>query len=339
MQAMSPVRTAIIGLGYFGPNLLRNFAAQSDCEMAYLCDAKEANVDKARKLYPAIQGVNDAQKIMEDGSVDLVIIATPTTTHFPLAKQALEAGKHVFIEKPMTATLQEAEELVKLAESKGKMIFVDHTFCFAPAVRHIADMAKSGALGDLLYFDSVRINLGLIQKDANVLQDLAIHDLSILAQMINLGDVSTVCSHGSSHFGEQKEDAHIHLTTKQGFTAHIHVSWLSPVKVRRTTLAGTKSMVIYDDTEPSEKIRVYDRGVERDETKPDPFFPKYRSGDIVIPALPAQEPLAVEAAHVLKCIQGKEKAIVSGKDALALMRLLGLCQESLKQRSAILSAQ
>ncbi len=304
MQSMPPVRAAIIGLGYFGPNLLRNFVAQQDCEMVYVCDLQEANLAKTRKLYPAIEGVSDASVIMKDASVELVIIATPTTAHFPLAKQALEAGKHVLIEKPMTATVAEAEELVALAKQKGKMIFVDHTFCFAPSVRRIADMVKSGALGDLLYMDSVRINLGLIQKDANVLQDLAIHDLSILGQLMDLREVQSVCAHGSQHFGKQEEDAHIHITMNNGVTAHIHVSWLSPVKIRRTMIAGTKSMIVYDDTEPSEKIRVYDRGVEHDTTKPDPFFPKYRSGDILIPALSSQEPLAAEAAHVLKCIRG-----------------------------------
>lgn len=334
---MTPVRTAIIGLGYFGPNLLRNFAAQNDCEMVMACDVQEANVEKMRKMYPAVRGVADAHDVMSDTSIELVIVATPTTTHFPLAKQALEAGKHVLIEKPMTSTVAEAEELVALAKKNDKIIFVDHTFCFAPSVRRMADMAKSDALGDLLYFDSVRINLGLIQKDANVLQDLAIHDLSILSQIIDLKSIRTICAHGSKHFGAQEEDAHIHLTNDKGFTAHIHVSWLSPVKLRNTMLAGTKSMLVYDDTEPSEKIRVYDRGVERDETKPDPFFPKYRSGDIVIPAIPSQEPLALEAQHVLTCIRDGGQPIVSGADALEVLKLLSLCQESLKKDSSVLT--
>lgn len=335
IRRMTPVRTAIVGLGYWGPNLLRNFVAQNECQMVYACDLSEANLAKTRAHYPSVQTTSRYEDILEDPSIDLVLIATPTSTHFPLAKAALEAGKHVFIEKPMTGTLEEADALVALAKEKGKMIFVDHTFVFAAAVQKLADLATSGALGDLLYFDSSRINLGLIQKDTNVLYDLAIHDLSILGTFFDLTKVTRVTAHGNKHFGAQEEHVHVHLETANDFHAHIQVSWLSPVKIRQTVLAGTKAMVIFDDTHPSEKIRVYDRGVERDDTKPDPFFPKYRSGDIVIPSVPIIEALGVEARHVLQCVLGNEQPRVSGEMGRHIIRLLDAANRSLKTQTTI----
>lgn len=333
---MERVRTAIVGLGYFGPNLLRNFAAQANCEMVMACDLSDERLANVSRMYPAVKCTKNFDDLTNDPSIELILIATPTSTHFPLAKQALEAGKHVLIEKPMAGSVKEADELVSIAKKAGKMIMVDHTFVFAPSVQEITKMAQDKSLGDLLYFDSIRINLGLIQKDTNVLYDLAIHDLSILATFMDLGTVKTVCAHGSKHFGAQEEQAHLHLTWESGFNAHIHVSWLSPVKIRQTMLAGTKAMMIYDDVHPSEKIRIYDRGIEHDTTKADPFFPKYRSGDIRIPALSNKENLAIEAQHVLDCIQGKSKPAVPGEEAVKVLRILDLADQSLKSESALL---
>jgi predicted dehydrogenase len=330
MFGVTPVKTALIGLGYWGPNLLRNFSAQHECDLAVACDLSPANIDKARRHYPAVKYVMDVRDVWNDPSIELVLIATPTSTHYPLAKAALESGKHVFVEKPMTSTVAQAEELVALAKSKGKQIFVDHTFVFAPAVRKLREIAKNGTLGDLLYFDSSRINLGLIQRDTNVLYDLAIHDLSILSTVMDLDQVAQVTSMGSMHFGAQEEHVHLHIHFESGFHAHIQVSWLSPVKVRRSVLAGRKGMAIYDDTEPSEKLRVYDSAVEHDESKPDPMLPKYRSGDILIPALPVTETLGVEAAHIMKAVRGLERAEVSGEDALKILRILEKAQESMR---------
>lgn len=331
------VRTGIVGLGYWGPNLLRNFGAQPSCQMVWGCDMKEENIEKTKRLYPALRCTTSYEDLLNDPELDLILIATPTSSHFPLAKRALEAGKHVFVEKPMTATTAEAEELVRIAKNAGKHLFVDHTFVFAPAVRRMAQMANDGSMGDLLYFDSVRINLGLIQKDVNALWDLAIHDLSILGTFTDLNDVQTVCAHGSSHFGAQEENVHMHLTYTSGFTAHIHVSWLSPVKIRRSMLGGSKAMLVYDDTEPSEKLRIYDSGIDHDETKADPFFPKYRSGDVLIPALPPIETLGLEAKNVIACIEGKEQATVSGEQGLKVVRILERAHESLKNDSALLT--
>jgi predicted dehydrogenase len=335
MPAMSRVRTAIVGLGYWGPNLLRNFAAQEECDMVWACDLSEKNLAKTRAHYPSVKTTEKYEDVLGDETVDLILIATPTSAHFPLAKAALEAGKHVFIEKPMTATVAEADALVALAEQHGKQIFVDHTFVFASAVEKLKDLALSGKLGDLLYFDSSRINLGLIQKDTNVLYDLAIHDLSILGTFLDLNKITKVTAHGSKHFGQQEEHVHLHLETDGDFHAHIQVSWLSPVKIRQTVLAGTKAMVIYDDTHPSEKIRVYDRGIEHDDTKPDPFFPKYRSGDIVIPSVPLIEALGVEAKHVLQCVLGNEKPRVSGENGRQILRILDAADRSMKTKTTV----
>ncbi len=332
---MSPIRTAIIGLGYWGPNVLRNFAAQEDCEMVWACDLKEENLRKIKSRYPSIATTTNYEDILQDASIELVIIATPTSSHAPLALQALKAGKHVFIEKPMTGTMDEARAIVEAAKRAGKHVFVDHTFMFAPAVKSLASMAREATLGNLLYFDSVRINLGLIQPDTSVLYDLAIHDLSILSTIKNLDEVERVSAHGNKHFGKQIEDAHLHLDFRGGFHAHIHVSWLSPVKIRRTTLAGNLAMVTFDDTEPSEKLRLYDAGVDHDATKADPFFPKYRAGDILIPALPNVETLATEAEHVLRCIRGEEKPISDALLAEKILSILAIASASLEQHSPL----
>jgi predicted dehydrogenase len=328
---MQPVATALIGLGYWGPNVLRNFAADPNCRMVWGCDLKEENIAKARAHYPSLQYTSSIDDVLNDPEVELVLIATPTKTHHPLAKRALEAGKHVFVEKPIASTVAEAEELVKIAKEQGKMLFVDHTFIFAPAVGKIHDLVARGSLGDLLYFDSVRINLGLIQTDTNVLYDLAIHDLSILSVFKDLADIETVCAIAGKHFGNQEEDAHLHLTFKDGFHAHVHVSWLSPVKIRRTILAGKDAMVTYDDTEPSEKIRVYDRGIVRDLDKPNPLLPTYRVGDVLIPALATKETLGLEAEHVLGAIRGKHEAWNRGEEGVKMLRILERSTESLRQ--------
>lgn len=346
MPLVQPVRTALIGLGYWGPNLLRVFSAQAGCVLARACDKDAARIETQRRRYPAVEFGTDAEEIFADASIELVLIATPTSTHFALAKKALEAGKHVFIEKPMASSVAEAEELCALARKHKKLLFVDHTFAFAAPVVALRSMVERGELGDLLCFDSVRVNLGLIQRDANVLQDLAVHDLAILSAVAPLSTVTSVTAIGHRHFGEQMEEAHVHLAFPTAFHAHIHVSWLSPVKLRNTTVTGTKAMVTFDDVQPSEKLRVYDRGVEHDKTKADPsvaahgakadpFFPKYRAGDIRIPALPNTETLAVEAEHVLACVRGLETPRVSGDDGLVVMRILEAANASMASGSPV----
>lgn len=338
-----PVRVGIVGLGYWGPNLLRNFAADSDCMVVWGCDLNTTRLHKLERQYPAVRFTTDAPNLLDDKTLDLIVIATPNETHADLASRALKAGKHVFIEKPMTRTTKEADALLHLGKRVRRKIFVDHTFVFAPAVQEMAVLANRGMLGKLLYFDSTRINLGLIQKDVNVLWDLAIHDLAILSTFMNLRDIRTISAHGHAYFGNQEEVAHLHLDFRSGFHAHVHVSWLSPVKLRTTILAGTRSMVTFHDTEPSEKLRVYDKGVDRGKpdssavasAKADPFFPLYRSGNILIPAIPNTETLALEVRHVLRCLQGKEEPWVTGDDGRTVVAILEAADKSMKTGKAI----
>ncbi len=333
---MSPLSVGVVGLGYWGPNLLRNFAALDDCTVKYGCDLKKENLEKMRKHYPAVRYTLSFKDLLQDAELTAIAIATPTETHFDLAKAALESGKHVLLEKPMTRTLKEATELVELAKQKKLQLLVDHTFVYTGAVSKIRELVKSGEIGDLHYFDSTRINLGLIQKDVNVLWDLAIHDLSILNVLHDLSNVASLYAHGSTHFTKQPEIAHLHLTFQDGIEAHIHVSWLSPVKIRKTIVGGSKKMILYDDTEPSEKIRIYDKGVHFqelvEEGKPDPFFPVYRSGDVLIPAVPNPEAMSIEAKHFLACIEGHEQPRVSGKDGARIIELLERANQSMEEK-------
>lgn len=333
---MQPVVTALIGLGYWGPNLLRNFGAQSLCHMKYGCDLKDVNIEKLKGHYPAVTFTKNIDDVFADPAVELVLIATPTASHFPLGKKALEAGKHIFLEKPMCGTSKEAEELVAIAKKMNRLIFVDHTFAFAPSVSKIREYVDQKKLGDLLYFDSTRINLGIIQPDTNVLWDLAIHDLTILSMVKNLADVKEISAHGSRFYGTQAEVGHLHLTFKDGFMAHIHVSWLSPVKIRHTILAGSKAMVTYDDIEPSEKIRFYDKGVEKNIEKPNPMLPTYRSGDIIVPAIPSKETLALEAHHILQCVRNEDTPRVSGNDGLQILRILEKANTSMEKNAVVM---
>ncbi len=333
---MKPLSIAIIGLGYWGPNWLRNFAAIDECEVTYGCDLSASRLKKFQRQYPAVKFTDSYEEILADSSVDAVVIATPTSSHFDLAKAALMAGKHVLVEKPMTSTSKEARTLTDLAHKKKRCLLVDHTFAYTQAVAKIREYADSNRLGSLLYFDSTRINLGLIQKDTNVFYDLAVHDLTILNEVANLADLTEVFACGSAFYGTHAEVGHLHLKFKSGFHAHIHVSWLSPVKIRSTLIGGKKAMVVYDDLEPSEKVRFYDKGIEHDDTKPDPFFPKYRSGDVTIPALKLTEALDTEARHFLDCIRGEAKPLVSGEDGYRMVKLLELADRSMKEHKPVL---
>jgi len=326
---MKDVSIGIVGLGYWGPNWLRNFAAIEGCELRYGCDLSKERCVKFARQYPATKSTQRFDDLLKDKTLDAIVIATPTSSHFPLAEAALKAGKHVLIEKPMTSDSKQARTLVALAKKKHLQLLVDHTFAYTASVERIREAVKSKQLGELLYFDSTRINLGLIQKDTNVLWDLAIHDLTILSRIANFSDITEILAVGSAHYGTHVEDAHLHLQFSTGLAAHIHCSWLSPVKIRKTLIAGRKAMIVYDDTEPSEKIRIYDKGVERDDSKPDPFFPKYRLGDVLIPALPNTEALALEARHFIDCIGGKAKPIVSGEDGLRMVEIMEAADKSL----------
>ncbi len=256
------LKVGVVGVGYWGPNMIRNFMASKKNEMVACCDLNEKRLDYIKGLYPTVEVTTDCKSVITNPDIDLITVCTPVDTHYKIAKAALENGKHVLIEKPMTSSIKEAEELINLAEQKNLKIFVDHTFLFTGAVRKIKDIVSSGELGDMYYFDSVRVNLGLFQHDVNVLWDLAPHDISIMHYIMDKKPTAVVAT-GADHTGSGLENvAYLTVYFPNNIIAHFHTNWLSPVKIRHTLIAGSKKMVVWDDNEPSEKIRIYDKGID-----------------------------------------------------------------------------
>ena len=327
---MSNTSIGIVGLGYWGPNLVRNFVANPDADIVYACDLQRENRDKISALYPGVTVTESYEDLLGDSALDAIVIATALEAHHPLAASALEAGKQVLVEKPLASSHAQACELVALAKEKNLILMVDHTFVYEDAIAQMKRYIDDKALGDLLYFDSIRINLGKIQPDTNVLWDLAVHDLSILAYLIPQAKLSSVRAIGSKHYTHNEEDAHLHLEFEGGFVAHVHVSWLSPVKFRQTLLAGTEKMIVYNDNEPSEKIRLYDKGVEVSKEEQSFALPVYRSGDILIPRLKNIEPLKELARHFCACVRGEEQPLTPGEDGAKVVEILEKANESLK---------
>jgi predicted dehydrogenase len=324
------INVGVIGYGYWGPNLVRNFASLDESTVAMVADRDAAKLKTLSKLFPAVQATQDANALITSADVDAVAIATPVSSHYELAKAALLSGKHVLVEKPITATSEQAAELIALASDNSLVLMVDHTFIYTGAIRKIRELIDSGELGDLFYLDSERINLGIIQQDINVLWDLATHDLSILLHLI--GEKPTaVQSIGYRHIGQQEEMAELNLNYESGFHAHIRVSWLSPVKMRLTMIGGSRKMIVYDDVEPSEKVRVYDKGIVLDLADEDvtTMKPIYRAGDVFIPKLDRTEALQAETAHFLDCIRRGRKPLTGGAEGLAVVRILEAAGRSL----------
>lgn len=320
----------IVGYGYWGPNLVRNYMDIKDCKIKYICDKNAVSLDKAAARCPEATVTTDYQELLEDQAVDAIVIATPISTHHTLAAQALEHGKHVFVEKPMTATSHQAEQLVRLAEEKRLTLMVGHTFVYSPAVVKTKELIQSGELGEILYISSSRINLGLHQSDASVIWDLAPHDLSILLYWLG-EEPAQVHAYGRGCIIPQIPDvAFLNLRFPSGVVASIHLSWLSPIKLRRTMVIGTKKMLLYDDTENVEKVKVFDHGVNY----PDPksfgeFQLSYRTGDILAPHLDSYEPLSAEATHFLKCIKTGETPKTDGLSGLQVVKILEGAETSL----------
>lgn len=320
----------IVGYGYWGPNLVRNYMDVKDCDVKYICDKKASFLDKAALRYPSVKTTTDYSELLADPSVEAVVIATPISTHYILAAQALEHGKHVFVEKPMTATLREAETLVEIAERERLTLMVGHTFVYSPPVVKTKELIESGELGEILYISSSRINLGLHQSDASVIWDLAPHDLSILLYWLG-EEPAQVHAYGRGCIVSQIPDvAFLNLRFPSGVVASIHLSWLSPVKLRRTMVIGTKKMLLYDDTENVEKVKVFDHGVNY----PDPksfgeFQLSYRTGDILAPRLSSFEPLRAEANHFLNCVRTGEKPRTDGLNGLQVVKALEEAETSL----------
>lgn len=332
---MNPVSVGIVGLGYWGPNLLRNFALCDDARVKAVCDQKQEQLEKQKRWHTDTLFTTNYEDLLKDTEIEAMVIATPVSSHVALAKSALEAGKHVLVEKPLATSSKEVQELMDLAAKQKKILMVDHTFVYEDAVDQMKKIVDAGTIGDLLYYDSVRINLGLIQKDTNVLWDLAIHDLAILNHIRPLEDLVSVLAYGQSVHTKQVEMAHLHLRCKNDFSAHVHVSWLSPVKLRQTLIGGSEKMITYNDNEPSEKVRIYDKGVTVQKEDQSFALPIYRSGDVVIPRLNAVEPLKVLAAHFCKCVRGEEKPKTPAINSLKIIEILELADRSIAEGKAI----
>lgn len=330
------VTIGIVGLGYWGPNLLRNFSRLPDCNVKYGCDLDQAVCDRYTREYQRTTFTTSFDLLLEDKEIDAVVIATPISTHYMLAKKALEAGKHVLIEKPMASSSQEAEDLASIAKKKKLLCMVDHTFIYTGAVSKIKEIVSSGQLGTAYYFDSERINLGLIQEHHNVIWDLAPHDISILLHVFSgVKPVSVMATGACFVNGKNEEIANISINFDSCLVGNITVSWLSPVKIRKVIIGGSEKMIVYDDIDPSEKVRIYDKGVSFNADEVTPFNPLYRSGDLFIPKLDTTEPLEKEAIHFLRCVRGEESPLVSAEDGAMVVRILEACDRSLKEKREI----
>ena len=330
---MQSIGIAVIGCGYWGPNLIRNFAEEPRAQVRWVCDLDANKLESVRRRYPSVRMTTQCQEVLADPQVEAIVIATPVQTHHTLARAALRAGKHVLIEKPLADQAALAEDLVAQAQQYERILLVDHTFVYTGAVRYLKKLYEESLLGDLLYIDSVRINLGLFQHDVNVVWDLAPHDLSIVTHLIGK-DPMTVQATGACHTGNHVEDvAYLTLDFGQNLIAHFHVNWLSPVKVRQMIFGGRDRMVIFNDLEPSEKLRIYDRGIEVKADNREGIYNllvNYRSGDMWAPALDGTEALKVEIGHFLDCIEHGEKPITDGAAGLRVVKILEAAQMSIK---------
>ena len=331
------ITVGVIGCGYWGPNLMRNIVMCPETELIWACDKDVKRLAKATKPYPGVKGTADIGDLLSDKNLTAVAIATPVNTHFPLAKACLESGKHVLVEKPLAASVEEGEELVRLANKKNLQLMCDHTFCYTGAVRKMKEIITTGALGEILYFDSIRINLGLFQHDINVVWDLAPHDLSILDFLINKEPVS-VSAHGVCHAGNDIENiAYVTLRYENSFIAHFHLNWLSPVKIRRTIIGGSEKMLVWDDLELGETIKIYDKGIlvkkGEDEAR-DNLLVSYRSADMYAPRVDDTEALALMIREFADCIKDKRPALTDGEAGLRVLRVLEAAERSVKADGA-----
>lgn len=325
------VNIGLIGYGYWGPNLLRNFMSTKDCSVKTVCDFRNERLNLVKKINSNVLITNDIKDVCDNPDIDAVIIATPVFSHFDLAKRALKNGKHVLIEKPMTASVDEAEELIQIAESKNLILMVDHTFLYTDAVNKMKELINSNEIGKLQYFDSTRINLGLFQPDVNVLWDLAPHDISILTFLSNEEPYS-INATGISHTKNALENiAFMTINYSSEFIAHFNCSWSSPVKVRQTLIGGDKKMIVYNDLEPSEKLRIYDTGYEfnADEDK-NKILIDYRVGDIFLPKIQNIEALSRVANDFISSIKEGKLPISNAMCGLKVVKILEAAQQSIK---------
>ena len=335
------IRAGVIGSGYWGPNLVRNFMGAPGSAVTRVCDLRKERLSSLGKLYPALKTCTDSSDLINDPQIDAVVIATPVSTHFELAMAALKAGKHVLVEKPLAARSDQARKLVDEAAARNLVLLVDHTFVYTDAVRKIHDLIASGHLGEIYYYDAVRVNLGLFQHDVSVIWDLAIHDLSIIDHVLPSKPVA-VSATGISHVPGQPENvAYITLFFASAQIAHVHVNWLTPVKVRHTLIGGSEKMILYDDLEPSEKLKVYDKGIN---VTPEPedvykMLVSYRLGDMWAPQLDNIEALQTEARHFIDCIEHNKQPETDGPAGLRMVTVIEAAEASLRDRGRLVELE
>ena len=330
------ISIGVIGYGYWGPNIVRNFHGVDQCRVKTVCDLNPKSLERARKAFPGLELTSNSDDILTSPEIDAVAVITPVAAHYPLAKKALENGKHIFVEKPFTQTSAQAQELIELAEKKRLKIMVDHTFLFTAAVRKIKELIDSDVLGTLYYYDSVRVNLGLFQSDVNVVWDLAPHDLSIMQYLVHRKPQALVAT-GEHHVNGKEDVAYLTLYFSDNVIAHFNVNWLSPVKVRTTLIGGEKKMIVWNDLEADEKIKIYDKGVNKKMNGEGvhELLVSYRMGDILAPRLEQVEALKVEAKYFLDCINNDTVPFNDGVAGLQVVRMLEAADASLAQRGGM----
>jgi predicted dehydrogenase len=331
---MKEIKVGVIGCGYWGPNLIRNFNENYHTCLKYACDLDTERLERVKLRYPSVIPTRNYKDLLRDKELQLIAIATPVHTHYNLAKEALESGKHLLIEKPLAANVKEAEKIVNLSKKKNLILFVDHTFIYTGAVRKMKEFISSGELGEIFYFDSVRVNLGLFQSDVNVVWDLAPHDISIMDYIISQKPKSVVAI-GGSHTGNGIEDiAYVTVKFDGELMAHFHVNWMSPVKIRRIIIGGSKKMMVFDDLDPAEKIKIYDKGIILTKADKKLIYQniiQYRTGDMYAPKIDHAEALKVLVDHLVDCIKKKKNPITDGESGLRIIRILEAAEKSIKK--------
>lgn len=332
------LQVAVVGYGYWGPNLVRNFMESHESEVAFVCDGQEDRLNLVKSRYPTIKTTTEYTDLLNSPDVEAIVIATPVSTHYPLALQALQAGKHVLVEKPLADSSEKCQSLIDEATKQGKLLMVDHTFPYTGAVKKIKELVDNGDLGDVLYYDSVRINLGLFQRDVSVIWDLAVHDLSIIDYILPSRPIA-VSATGIRHVATQPENmAYLTLFFPGNMIAHIHVNWLAPVKIRQVLIGGSKKMIVYDDIENSEKIKVYDKGLtmESDMESIHKMLISYRIGDMWAPSIDRTEALKYLVGNFIEGIKTGQATISDAQSGLRVVQIMEAATESILHRGKVI---
>jgi len=331
------MKVGVIGLGYWGPNLVRNFLGNREITKVYGCDQNLSRLQFINSKFPEVELTENSDDLLNNKDIDIIAIATPVATHYPLSLKALENGKHIWVEKPFTFTSKESEDLIEISEKKNLKIFVDHTFIYTGAIRKIKEIIERGDLGNVLYYDSVRVNLGLFQNDVNVIWDLAAHDISILIYLLK-NEIKEIAAHGIANYYNHENLAHINIYFDGNCFAHFHVNWTSPIKIRRVLIGGTKKMLVFDDLEYSEKIKIYDSSVtiNSKEGVYDALV-QYRIGDMYSPKVDQTEALSLGIKEFVNAIKENRQPLTNAYDGLRVVKILEAADFSIKNKGKVIS--